>query len=96
MINIDDFNYAWQLEEASKKLEKYVKTFELQQIGLTDALALNVCPEAEAELKTCMEKQAAIAAGFFHEECLQEINEIFPEGTQDLTDLLGMGSLIIT
>ena len=90
MINIDDFNYAWQLEEASKKLEKYVKTFEPQQIGLTDALALNVCPEAEAELKNCLKKEATKAAEFFHEKCLLEINEIFPEGTQDLTNLLGM------
>ena len=89
MINIDDFNYAWQLEEASKKLEEYVIGFETQQIGLTDALLLNICPEAETELKNCIEREAALAAELFHENCLHQIDEIFSEGKQDLTQLLG-------
>ena len=89
MINIDDFNYAWQLEEASKKLEDYVKSFETQKIGLTDALAMNVCPEAEIELRICIEREAALATENFHGNCLDLIDEIFPEGKQDLTHLLG-------
>ena len=89
MINIDDFNYAWQLEEASKKLEEYVNVFETQQIGLTDGLLMNVCPEAGTELNVCIEREAALAVELFHENCLYQIDVIFSEGKQDLTQLLG-------
>ena len=89
MINIDDFNYAWQLEEASKQFEKYVKLFELHQIGLTDDLARNVCPETEKELFDCFEKEVEHKSQQYYEDCLYQIDEIFSDGKQDLTRILG-------
>ena len=77
------------MSEASSKLEKYVKSFELHKIGLSDSVWLNVCPEAGDELFECINSTTSSNINEFYEDCLSYIEEIFPEGFDDMKELLG-------
>ena len=89
VIDIDDLDYEWQLSEATKKLEYFVKSFKLYKIGLDDDITTKVCPEANVELYECMESTTTDNVQAFYQECLDYINEIFEKGADDLQKLLG-------
>ena len=89
VIDIGDLDYEWQLSEASRKLENYVKKFELYKIGLTDDVTAKVCPEANIELYECMESTTYDNVQAFYQECLDYIDEIFKKGADDLKQILG-------
>ena len=88
VIDIGDLDYEWQLTEASKKLETFVKSFELYKIGLSEALWSNVCPEANIELFECIEGETQSNVDAFYQECLDYIDEIFKKGAEDLKQIL--------
>ena len=96
VIDIGDLDYEWQFGEASKKLEKYVKSFELYKIGLSDAVWLKVCPEAGVDLFECMSATSTARVNAFYEDCLAYIEEIFPRGSDDLKEVLGKTISIIS
>ena len=89
VIDIDDLDYEWQLSEATKKLEDFVKSFKLYKIGLNDDITTKVCPEANVELYECIESTTTDNVQAFYQECLNYINEIFEKGADDLQQLLG-------
>ena len=89
MIDIGDLDYEWQLTEATKKLETFVKSFELYIIGLSEDVWVNVCPEANVELYDCIESEALVNSNQFYQECLDYIDEIFKKGAEDLKQILG-------
>ena len=89
MINIGDLDYEWQLKEAMKSLTKFVKSFELSQIGLEYKVMNYVCPEANKELFQCISDDAEASIEKFYNECLDYISEIFEKGESDLKILLG-------
>lgn len=65
MIDIGDLDYEWQLEEAAKSLMKFVKQFDLSEIGLTYKVMDHVCPEANKELFQCISDDAKASVDFF-------------------------------
>ena len=89
MIDIGDLDYEWQLEEAAKSLMKFVKQFDLSEIGLTYKVMDHVCPEANEELFQCISDDAKASVDFFYNDCLDYINEIFQKGANDLKIMLG-------
>ena len=89
MINIGDLDYDWLLTEASKKLENFVKSFQLYKIGLTNDVWLDVCPEANIELYDCIYRKSFVAVKHFYQECLEFIDEIFENGAVELKMMLG-------
>ena len=89
MINIGDLDYDWLLTEASKKLENFVKSFQLYKIGLTEDVLLDVCPEANIELYDCIYRKSFVAVKHFYQECLEFIDEIFEKGAVELKRMLG-------
>ena len=88
VIDIGDLDYEWQLNEASKKLENFVKSFELYKIGLSEAVWLNVCPEVNIELFECIEGETQSNVDAFYHECIDYIDEIFKKGAEDLKQIL--------
>lgn len=90
VIDVGDLDYEWQLSEASKKLEEYVQSFQLDSIGLSDDVSTNVCPEANMELYQCMESKTSDNVQIIYQKCLDYINEIFPKGAVDLKLILGI------
>ena len=94
VIDIDDLDYEWQLSEASRKLEDYVKSFKLYKIGLNDDVTANVCPEANIELYECMETTTNDNVQAFYQECLDYINEIYEKGADDLKQMLSNSTQI--
>ena len=91
VIDVGDLDYEWQLSEASGKLEEYVKSFQLDSIGLSDDVSTNVCPEANIELYQCMESTTMENVQVFYQDCLNYINQIFLKGANDLKLILGIG-----
>ena len=89
MIDIGDLDYEWQLSDASEKLETFVRSFELYQIGLNNDLLADVCPEATMELYQCMESTTNANVQAFYNDCLEYISEIFQKGSEDLIEILG-------
>jgi hypothetical protein len=89
VIDINALDYEWQLIEAKKKLQKYVQNFKLSDIGLTNDLMVDFCPEAEPELVDCVQEQATLKTSQFHEEAVSYIDLIFPRGTDDMIIYLG-------
>ena len=72
------------------KLEKFVQSFKLYNIGLTDDISTNVCPEANIELYECIDSATNYNMQAFYKECLHYINEIFQRGANDLQEMLGI------
>ena len=95
VIDIGDLDYEWQLDDASEKLEKFVKSFKLYKIGLNDDVTSNVCSEANLELYQCIESESHGNVEEFYLECLQYINDIFQKGSQDLITRLGNVTITI-
>ena len=93
VIDIDDLNYEWQLQEAQDKLELFVKSFDMKSIGLTNEVWNEVCPEANKELFDCFSSQTNQNVEQFYEECLHYIDDIFQKGSQDLIEILGNFSI---
>ena len=89
MIDIGDLDYEWQLEEAAKSLMKFVKQFDLSEIGLTYKVMDHVCPEANEELFQCISDDAKASVDSFYNDCLDYITEIFQKGANDLKIILG-------
>ena len=88
-INLEDLDFDWQLSEATKVLENFVKTFTPASIGLTDTVLHSVCPEANVELIECFDSYADDQLLIFYNECLLFIDEIFPRGKGNLIEVLG-------
>ena len=88
-IDLEDLDYDWQLSEAIKALEKFMKEFSIQQIGLTDEVLHSVCPEADEKLVKCFDSYRKDQLSLFYMECISYIEEIFPKGKTDLIELLG-------
>ena len=88
-INLEDLDFDWQLSEATKELENFVKSFTLQSIGLTDKFLHSVCPEANDQLIECFDSYTNDQLLLFYNECLLFIDEIFPKGKGNLIEILG-------
>lgn len=69
-----------------------MKSFKLYKIGLNDDVKTKVCPEANFELYQCIESTTNDNVEAFYQECLDYINDIFPKGSDDLKQLLGIVS----
>ena len=93
-INLEDLDFDWQLSEATKELENFVKAFTPKSIGLTDKVLHSVCPEANHELIECFDSYAENQLLLFYNECLLFIDEIFPRGKGNLIEVLGKSSVI--
>ena len=70
VFDIGELDDKWQFTDAIEKLENFVKSFELNQIGLTDDVAIKVCPEANIELHECMKSTTNANLEAFYQECL--------------------------
>lgn len=88
-IDLEDLDYDWQLSEAINDLEKFVKSFSVQDIGLTDEVLHSVCPEADEKLVKCFDSYTNDQLMLFYNQCLLYIEEIFPRGKTDLIEVLG-------
>ena len=88
-IDLEDLDYDWQLSEAIKDLEKFVQSFSVQDIGLTDEVLHLVCPEADEKLVKCFDSYTNDQIMLFYNQCLLYIEEIFPRGKTDLIEVLG-------
>ena len=93
-INLEDLDFDWQLSEATKELENFVKAFSPESIGLTDKVLHSVCPEANHELIECFDSYAEDQLLLFYNECLSFIDEIFPRGKGNLIEVLGKRSIV--
>ena len=91
-IDLEDLDYDWQLSEAINALEKFVKEFSIEDIGLTDDVLHSVCPEANEKLIRCFDSYKGDQLTLYYNACLSFIDEIFPRGKSDLIEVLGKQS----
>merc|ERR1711990_596850 len=54
-VDVDSLNYEFLLREAKNSLETFVSQFDITEIGLTDDLMENICPEMEDPFWNCIE-----------------------------------------
>ena len=93
-IDLEDLDYDWQLSESISVLEKFVKDFSIQDIGLTDEVLHSVCPEADKKLVQCFDYHTNDQLNIFYSKCLSYIEEIFPKGKTDLIQVLGKNFIV--
>ena len=88
IIDINQLDYEWLLEEAKKELGTFVQTFDIDDQGLTIETLTKVCPESDSTLVNGMENQVNTEKNKFHVQCLNQIDKIFPAGKEDLVKYL--------